>query len=695
MKKNLLLFLSIVSVLVCVFAMAISADGIDGIVANTITSDTYGTIYQLSSDPGLDNAHLYVSTLNTIEDKGKDTESMSILWDGTYYYVFPTSYLVDEYSNGKLSFTFNMSSASNNFSSTQKGINDVFSEWITAEGVELPTFSVTITWGSTRLNSLIRIQLSTDVGYIDKSHCQIRGDELVEVRFVKSVGISNASFLASNPKLTTVVGLDLLDGTKMNGAVFNSCTSLVSVKLPSNMTFIAKEMFYGCKAFTGIENWDEIKDNIKSIGDYAFYECDSMVSISLPSVTSIGLKAFAYSGELERVDLNGAPLVTINDAFRNCPKLKSLILPETVSAIGRDAFHGCSSLTYINVPRDCTELGPYCFNGCSSLEVIDMTNAQSLKSTGDNAFGGTKLKELIFPEGFESFGGIGTNSALTKLVFPNSTTQLKGMAWIAISEFTVPLGVTSLGSKQFDYCQSLKTVTIHKNVTSINLSSNGTFFGTSVTTIIYTGSEDDAVVEQIKTALPKATIVFADQCETYFGTHQWSGEAEMQKVDYFKDVLFADTCTREGCGKSDVDESRTISAMFIDYGYSATESAINGVYSMSQFYGINKDAIEKYRALTDSFDFGFVVAANNDPFGAIANGTISQDKVFVTEEKFFTYDYIVVSVGGISSENTDRAITFCVFVKDGDKVSYLDGGETVSEVAMKSYNDIFAIVSEN
>ena len=76
MRKKLLLALAITSVLVCVFAIGVSADGI---VANTITSGTFGTVYQLSADPGLDNAHLYVSTLNTIEDKGNDTETIGII----------------------------------------------------------------------------------------------------------------------------------------------------------------------------------------------------------------------------------------------------------------------------------------------------------------------------------------------------------------------------------------------------------------------------------------------------------------------------------------------------------------------------------------------------------------------------------------------------------------------------------------
>ena len=116
---------------------------------------------------------------------------------------------------------------------------------------------------------------------------------------------------------------------------------------------------------------------------------------------------------------------------------------------------------------------------------------------------------------------------------------------------------------------------------------------------------------------------------------------------------------------------------------------------MSQFYGINTDAVKQYRALNESFEFGFVVAANANPFASLENGELSSDKIFVTQEKFFAYDYVSVSVGGISDGNKEKAVAFCMFVKDNGNVSYLDNGETVDTVAIKSYADILTITREN
>ena len=148
-----------------------------------------------------------------------------------------------------------------------------------------------------------------------------------------------------------------------------------------------------------------------------------------------------------------------------------------------------------------------------------------------------------------------------------------------------------------------------------------------------------------------------------------------------------------GCSRCDDIQKGEVAfdALFVDYGYSATEAPINGTFAMSQFYGINRDAIAQYRAVSAEFEFGFVVAADATPFTSVENGTLAEDKVFVTEEKFFAFDYVAVSVSGITVENADRAVSFCMFVKDGDAVYYLDGGKTVKEVSMKSYNDIAAI----
>ena len=75
-------------------------------------------------------------------------------------------------------------------------------------------------------------------------------------------------------------------------------------------------------------------------------------------------------------------------------------------------------------------------------------------------------------------------------------------------------------------------------------------------------------------------------------------------------------------------------------------------------------------------------------FGMSKSLSQASDKIFIAEEKFFAFDYISVKVSGISEATMDKAVAFCMFVRDGEKVYYLDGGKTVDTVTMKSYNEL-------
>ena len=116
---------------------------------------------------------------------------------------------------------------------------------------------------------------------------------------------------------------------------------------------------------------------------------------------------------------------------------------------------------------------------------------------------------------------------------------------------------------------------------------------------------------------------------------------------------------------------------------------------MSQFYGINQEALEAYKTATGkTFEYGLLAAADSDPITNLENGTLDSKKVFVTNADSIALSCFGMRVCGITEEKSDAKIAFCAYIKDGDKLFYLDDGMTVTSVTMKSYNEIMAILGQ-
>ena len=199
------------------------------------------------------------------------------------------------------------------------------------------------------------------------------------------------------------------------------------------------------------------KDNVvyvvRSIGERAFWCCESLTSITIPdTVTSIGDLAFFSSG------LTG-----------------ELVIPSGVTSLGDSIFSGCSGLTgELVIPSGVTSLGDSIFSGCSGL-TGKLVIPDSVTSIGSKAFShcGGLTGELVIPSGVTSIGinTFNSCSGLTgKLVIPDSVTSIGANAFRGCSNLasiTIPGSVTSMESRIFYECTNLTSATISNGVTSI------------------------------------------------------------------------------------------------------------------------------------------------------------------------------------------------------------------------------------
>ena len=122
--------------------------------------------------------------------------------------------------------------------------------------------------------------------------------------------------------------------------------------------------FYGCSGLTSLT----LPSSVTKIGCYALSSCIGLTSLTLPSsVTEIGEHAFLSCRGLTNFTIPSGVTKIGGAAFFCCYGLISLTLPSSVTAIGSEAFKHCSGLTSIYVyPKKLPELGTDIFNGCDA-----------------------------------------------------------------------------------------------------------------------------------------------------------------------------------------------------------------------------------------------------------------------------------------------------------------------------------------
>ena len=90
-------------------------------------------------------------------------------------------------------------------------------------------------------------------------------------------------------------------------------------------------------------------------------------------------------------------------AFENYIYAEEIIIPDTVTTIGKFAFKKCIGLKYAYIPGSVKEIPDYCFVGCSSLEKVEFQ--VGLKKIGDFAFSSCeKLSSISIPGGCYHIG---------------------------------------------------------------------------------------------------------------------------------------------------------------------------------------------------------------------------------------------------------------------------------------------------
>lgn len=207
------------------------------------------------------------------------------------------------------------------------------------------------------------------------------------------------------------------DGShKIRTKAYYQDAALTDVTLQEGITDI-DDLAFARSALTGIQ----IPEGVTHIGYGAFYHCDQLAYVSIPStVSEIEPEAFAQTPYLEnwKNSPTGSDFLIVGDGILLAYKGNAGVveLPQGVKKIAGGAFADHTEIFKVECQDGLTEIGEGAFAGCSQLSSL--SGMGHIKKIADRAFAGCPLTQIHLGNGVTQVGlGAFSGNAADSVVF--------------------------------------------------------------------------------------------------------------------------------------------------------------------------------------------------------------------------------------------------------------------------------------
>ena len=279
-------------------------------------------------------------------------------------------------------------------------------------------------------------------------------------------------------------GMEIITAYKHDKKIFPFYLS-DDVELPAALKMILENLQH-VKGFLGDGSLRYVKKMITGlpietmrtlqIEDGELKKCkDGSRSIVIPNtVTAVGESAFKNCEKLEDITVGSSVRVMGRESFRGCKNLQRLVLPQNVQDVGESAFRDCIGLTECVVENEGIEIGERAFENCASLK--DVRLQAGMTEIYGGVFNSCKSLEYIdLPEMLTILGEscFADCASLKEVSIPPHVTKIDDMVFngcIGMESITLNDSLMKIGKNAFKDCRSLKSVYIPRSVVTMGVS---------------------------------------------------------------------------------------------------------------------------------------------------------------------------------------------------------------------------------